>query len=239
MSPKRLTSTQSLKHLLTGPFSGALDEMSVEKLASRVNQEMADAPEPTIGEMLTNIEETQILSDPFYELAGVALRSEIMAKPYEDAIRAAFDAFKLDRKNPFNWRLMIGLLAYTHFGDPRRRGREKEWTTQRYCQLLEDIDRLKWRNARLSDTKACELLKKGKFKARYEKQTPGRLRGVLQEARNPHKNVVLASFISAELAKRKPSGLTASKQDERKLIATLGKQYGALIGRRWREGQSE
>ena len=126
--------------------------------------------------MLKGIEQAQLFN-PFNGLAGLALSSALLTEPYEDAITAAFDAFRLDRKNPFNWRLLIGLLAYAHFGDPRRRGREKEWTSYRYCQLLEDIDRLKSRNARLSDSKVCELLKKGEFRTRYQNQTPSRLRG--------------------------------------------------------------
>jgi len=212
MATKRLTSAQRLKRLLKVPVSGALDELSPEKLEREVAQGMTDVPEPTIGEMLKGIEQAGVF-DPFNGLAGAALRSEILTKPYEDAISAAFDAFALDRKNPYNWRFLIGLLAYAHFGDPRRRGREKEWTSERYCQLLEDIDRLKSRNARLSDSKACELLKKGEYKARYQKQTPGRLLGALKEARNPLKNTVLAGRISAELAEPRLLG------DERKTTA--------------------
>jgi hypothetical protein len=238
MAAKKLTSTQSLKRLLKVPLSGALDRLSPERLEREVTQRSSDAPEPTIGEMLQSIDQSKIF-DPFNGLAGLALSSPLLTKPYEDAITAAFRAFKLDSKNPFNWRLLVGLLAYAHFGDPRRRGREKEWTSERYCQLLEDIDRLKSRNGRLSDSKACELLKKGEFRTRYQKQTSGRLRGALKEARDPTKNIVLASLIQGEIAQRRVAGVILSKQDERKMTLALGKKYGDAIGRDRRQTPSD
>src|SRR5262245_6857141 len=50
-------------------------------------------------------------------------------------IRKAFEKFKLDARNPFNWRMLLGYYARAH----PSRGQPKKWSSERLCELLRDI----------------------------------------------------------------------------------------------------
>ena len=241
MPPKRLTSTQRLKVLLKEPLPLKLDQWSLEKLERGAREHVANLPELT-REIREKTKELEI--DSFSTLAPTALSRKLLPEPYEDAITVAFKSFSLDRKNPFHWRILVGLLAYSHFGDPRRRGREKRWTTERYCLLLEDVDRLKSRNSTLSDRRACHLLKEGQFKERYKNQSGDRLADILQEARDPWKNEALLAYplvqlVNAHAEASKQAGKEMSEEEKVKCALDIGRFYADAIGRRWREKQPE
>lgn len=264
MPNKRLTPSQRFKTLSKVSLSTALDSLSIDSIERRLNEETPNVPTltdaeiqeqvsramergyldlsqrsgPTIGEMYQGIDESRIL-EPFSALAGHALRERFLTQPYEDAITAAFEHFKLDRENPSNWRLLIGILAYSFFGDPRKPGRKKYWTAERYCQLLEDVDRLKSKHPRLSDSRACALLKRADLKDRYEDQSGDRLADLLREARDASYNAELRELVLQDGMRQKAERIRLKLQDfsaeeESELIIELEKKYSEVIARRWR-----
>lgn len=176
--------------------------------------------------------------------ALTAIHTCFLDSHYEEAISAAFTAFELDKRNPLNWRVLLGLLAWTHFNDPRKKGRPPEWSSERYCLLLEQVDRIKARHpGRLSDSRACELLKKSEFRAVWKDQTAKRLHGAMAEARNPSRNNALLKPVLDEctvIANRPlASGNKMSSEEQAALIKKIARKYADEIGRRWRKDSDQ
>ena len=105
----------------------------------------------------------------------------------ERPIRDAFKAFGLDHRNLSDWRALVFHLAHVLFPTPRPPGAPREWTDERLCRLLADVAAYKRENPKASDTAICNWLKRN-----WPKHSPGRLRRVLQDARNPARNDLLA-----------------------------------------------
>jgi hypothetical protein len=106
------------------------------------------------------------------------------------SLRAAFDAFGLDPKEPENWRLLLALLAEAFFVPKRKRGGKEVWDSHALWQLLTDFWEVKRQNPDLkSEEKLCEKLteKKG-YKG---KKSPKTLRKMLYRARDPADNDIL------------------------------------------------
>ena len=176
----------------------------------------------------------------FDTCARFALQSPDDRDPVEAPIAAAFEAANLDSKNPLHWRQLITYFAWAHFGPKRGRGRPATWNSERYGQRLEDVDRIKSKNERLSDSAACQNLKKGEFKEKYEGQSAERLRKALREARNPYFNAELAKLVDedwwAQIHKyhdEHDEYMSGEQDDE--LIAQLSKHYSEIIAGRWRK----
>jgi len=106
--------------------------------------------------------------------------------PALDPILAAFNAFDLDHRSLSDWRSLVFHLAHVLFPTPRPPGAPREWTDERLCRLLADVAAYKRENPKASDTAICNWLKRN-----WPKHSPGRLRRVLQDARNPARNDLL------------------------------------------------
>lgn len=110
----------------------------------------------------------------------------------------AFAAFGLDPKKPSAWVELLAELSNACFPDVGRPGRRqkknKKWSADNLCQLLEDYNTLKVRHPRSRDVAICELIRKDKkIGARYRNanQSAETLRRNLQYARDPEKNEYL------------------------------------------------
>jgi hypothetical protein len=105
---------------------------------------------------------------------------------WDKPIFDAFKAFGLDHRYVSHWRQLLGHLAYVLFPG-HRSGAPQKWTDERLCLLLAEVAAYKRKNPKASDTAICIWLKKN-----WPKHNPGRLRRVLQDARNPARNDLLA-----------------------------------------------
>jgi hypothetical protein len=105
---------------------------------------------------------------------------------WDRPILKAFKALDLDPCYLSEWRQLLGHLAYVLFPE-HRPGAPRKWTDERLCLLLADVAAYKRKNPKASDTAICIWLKKN-----WPKHSPGRLRRVLQDARNPARNDLLA-----------------------------------------------
>jgi hypothetical protein len=105
---------------------------------------------------------------------------------WDRPILGAFKAFDLDPRYLSHWRQLLGHLAYVLFPN-RRAGPQRIWTDERLCRLLADVAAYKRKNPKAPDTAICNWLK-----SKWPKDSPARLRRVLQDARNPALNGELA-----------------------------------------------
>jgi hypothetical protein len=105
----------------------------------------------------------------------------------ERSILDAFQAFGLDHRSLSDWRALVSHLAHVLFPTPRPSGAPRKWTDERLCKLLADVAAYKRKNPEASDVAICIWLKK-----KWPKHSPERLRRVLQDARNPARNDLLA-----------------------------------------------
>jgi len=111
----------------------------------------------------------------------------------DEPIRKAFVAFGYNPDNPFHWRMLLWHFASAHFSPSRKKGRQKEWTDARWCQLLSDFGEVKASHPNASETQICNDIKK-RFRDRYSSVTATTLRKNLQYARNPSRNGIVASL---------------------------------------------
>jgi hypothetical protein len=102
---------------------------------------------------------------------------------WDKPILKAFKAFDLDPCDLSVWRQLLGHLAYVLFPEP---GAPRKWTDERRCLLLADVAPYKRKKPEPSDDAICNLLSK-KWST-----DPATLRRVLQDARNPERNDLLA-----------------------------------------------
>jgi len=102
---------------------------------------------------------------------------------WDRPILKAFKAFDLDPCYLSEWRQLLGHLAYVLFPEP---GAPRKWTDERLCKLLADVAPYKRKKPEPSDGAICNLLSK-----KWSKD-PATLRRVLQDARNPERNDLLA-----------------------------------------------
>ena len=114
---------------------------------------------------------------------------------WSSSTREAFDTFGLDPKNPFHWRNLLIYFADAHFRDRGEPGRPRGWTDETLCQLLFDFAALKQAHQNKRDTEICLLLKNDKqkeFGGRYNEIDAKTIRRMLQDARKPDRNSILA-----------------------------------------------
>ena len=122
-------------------------------------------------------------------------------------LRAAFNAFGLDPRNPFHWRKLLIYFAEAHFGKPPPGGRSRGWTDEKLSQLLMDFAQLKRANPGKNDSDICDALRKdkdGKFDGRYKNIDKKTIRRKLQDARNPKLNGTLRLELDASVAEWLP-----------------------------------
>jgi hypothetical protein len=140
------------------------------------------------------------LNDPeifaTYADAAVSLRSD----PIDWPLRKAFNAAKLDPKNPLSWRILLNAFCWSHFPPERKSGTGTFWTNDRYCKLLVEIYSLKpnrsgsrWENqacTKLAQRRLSEFVRNG------EPLSGEALRRALQQARDPQYNWSLSRMVN-------------------------------------------
>jgi hypothetical protein len=85
---------------------------------------------------------------------------------WDKPIREAFNRFKLDPRNPLNWRLLLSFYAQAHVS----RGRPKEWASESLCNLLRQISlaRAKRPNAKPSEIYRSLIRSKASYSGKTE-----------------------------------------------------------------------
>jgi hypothetical protein len=167
----------------------ALEETPKEALEETPTLTDADLATKPLGCLLGGTSrEPQLNEYPPYPLcphSDLYLQLDENA-PWDRPILDAFKAFELDPRYLSHWRKLLGHLSYVLFPG-RRPGAPRRWTDERLCRLLANVAAYKRKNPEASDTAICKWLKK-----KWPDDTPGRLRRVLQDARKPARNDLLA-----------------------------------------------
>jgi hypothetical protein len=122
-------------------------------------------------------------------------------KVVDQPVLQAFQKAKMDPEDPLNWRMLMTLLCWSNFPPERPAGHPRLWTSERYCQLLQEIHKLKPRRQRDHwESEACDKLsKKMIFKDKHGPLSGEALRRALQQARDPEHNYTLSSLINEGL----------------------------------------
>jgi hypothetical protein len=128
----------------------------------------------------------------------------------ERPILDAFKAFGLDHRSVIDWYTLVQHLANVLFPTARP-GRPKKWPDERLCRLLADVAAARRKHPNASDTAICKWLEK-----RYS-VSDRRLRRVLQDARNPARNSLLAEVALALVTPQIREAARANEVDEKKL----------------------
>jgi hypothetical protein len=81
------------------------------------------------------------------------------------AIRKAFENFKLDPRNPFNWRRLLSFYVQAHVS----RGQPKKWNSERLCELLRNISDARQNRPKAKRSEIYRsLIKKPPYKGKSE-----------------------------------------------------------------------
>jgi hypothetical protein len=156
-----------------------------EETPKKVPEETQERPAGLAGSLFALLGESQPDGTSRWCLVPEYLQLDENAI-WDRPILKAFKAFDLDPCYLSEWRQLLGHLAYVLFPE-HRPGAPRKWTEERLCLLLADVAAYKRKNPKASDTAICIWLKKN-----WPKHSPGRLRRVLQDARNPARNDLLA-----------------------------------------------
>ncbi len=131
----------------------------------------------------------------------------IKISSYQSPLERAFEEFKLDPADPYDWNKLINDMAMVLFPEKRPAGRKTLWTGDRYYRLIFDVDDFLQRNPRGTHNAAFLALAveeaKGKdassrSPASVQKRANA-LRTAYRKARNPDCNSALSSDLD-ELA---------------------------------------
>jgi hypothetical protein len=95
----------------------------------------------------------------------------------------AFKTMKLDPNNENDRKQLLVWLAWSVFGG-RGPGAPPKWSAEELQQLLQDVNAMRAADPKLTESRCCELLSKGKAaNGRYEGKKSSTLRRVLQKAK--------------------------------------------------------
>ena len=170
-------------------------------------------------------------------LAGVALTLSPTSRSCRSIVKA-FRAADLDPRNPLSWRWLLEIFCVAYFGEAER-GAPKKWDTARYCQLLEDFDRISAKN-HASERQIWKLLcEQPKYKMSNGKLVSrSHLEKMLKKAKDPGTNKRLSLGVEETIAVitelYKSRQQPWSDEDENKLRATLIKRNLKSICEGWR-----
>jgi hypothetical protein len=117
------------------------------------------------------------------------------------SVKAAFEAFHLDHRNPAHWVQLTIVLADVLFGKRKRGPHRIVWQDDGLWLLLLDFTAVKRDHPDKTDTAICKLLsadKQEKFGGRYAGKKYKTILRQLQNARDPERNGHLR-FILGEL----------------------------------------
>jgi hypothetical protein len=149
------------------------------------------------------------------------------------SVNKAFAQAGLDPKNPIHWKILVYLFAFAHFGQWPGRGRQREWTGQRYAQLKSDFQKVRDEKPTISSIEVCRILKK-RHGDRYGCSAE-RLDKEVKKAYDPKFNTTLAPFVDMSLLVEKAvfikRGLTWSQNVEAEKRNIILKFLQELRGR--------
>lgn len=146
------------------------------------------------------------------------------------AIIAAFEKAGLNISSPMDWRLLMEMFCWAHFGEKGKAGAPIGWTNEQYRNLLRDVHEMKIRGSR-TDAEALRQIKATKGK-KYNNVSPVRLKKALAEARNPTFNTALSKPVYEALMAEpepslKPSDVPLAKLDAKSLLQRIADRRAA------------
>jgi hypothetical protein len=132
------------------------------------------------------------LKDPefvgaLFQAAIEETNSEI--RSVDRSMVTAFERAGLDIGNPLDWRRLMKMFCWAHYGQLGNPGKQIDWTAQKYYDLLRDVHDTKKKLKCKEDATALRDLLKNKFE-KYP-YSYDRLKKALSEARNPDFNLLL------------------------------------------------
>ena len=124
------------------------------------------------------------LKDPIHLLLRAsASLTLIPGSPLDNAIAVAFDKTGFNRRDPLEWKLLLGLFCLAHFAEWPKRSAPKQWTLERLDQLDQHAAEVRARRGNLTDTAvAIALTKSTQHRSLYGKYSPNLIRERLAEA---------------------------------------------------------
>jgi hypothetical protein len=180
--------SKRLSKLLAAFVDPRMFTMLSDALRDEARKQAPDEELTTYDFSLTNPEVLHFWREVAFDLSSNNVRDE----PIINAFRQA----DLDPVHPMSWRYLLEAFCWSHFPPKKLPGAPKQWTGDKYCQLLADIRELKGQSKTLSDRATCaRLTRSTKFKTRYGALSVERLRRALREARDPKYNVDLSLLV--------------------------------------------
>lgn len=89
-------------------------------------------------------------------------REIALRNAFSESLRRAFDTFKLDPSDPFDWRTLLNHFAFVEFGKrPKKKpGRPLMNTPDTFAELLKERERIikKYKSPKMSNERVAELL---------------------------------------------------------------------------------
>lgn len=119
-----------------------------------------------------------------------ATRTEAETRSGDRALVTAFEKAGLDIGNPLDWRRLMEMFCWAHYGELGSPGKRIDWTAQKYYDLLRDVHDTKKELKCIEDAAALKYLIEHNFK-KYP-YSYDRLKKALGEARNPNFNLLLS-----------------------------------------------
>jgi hypothetical protein len=175
-----------------------------------------------------------VLSDPewFWLIVEMAIHLD-REHATDRAIEAAFRAANLDPKNPLNWRVLMEMFCWAHFGKKGDAGAPRVWTDERYCELLHDVEEVKTKaSVKLKDVGACKELR-SRYKEKYGNLTVERLRRALREARDPNHNRRLRRLVYTKALAQQENDPASTEDERADVLKQLAKDCCAEIATNW------
>jgi hypothetical protein len=106
-----------------------------------------------------------------------------IVKTLERSVAKAFEKMKLDPNSDDDRGQLLVWLAWAVYGG-QGPGAPPKWPPKELRRLLDDVNALREADSKLTETRCCELLSKGKAaERRYEGKKSSTLRRVLQKAK--------------------------------------------------------
>lgn len=164
-------------------------------------------------------------------LFHLAIQLNERNKATDRAVVTAFKAAGLDIRVPVNWRRLMEIFCWAHFGEKGKPGREIFWTSDRYCELLRDVYKQKEEHALTTDKDACKAILNDKNLSKKYRVSVQRLQKALREARDIRYNADLAILVYEAAVKEKSSlqieDLSSLSEDEYELELELERKRRA------------
>ncbi len=124
---------------------------------------------------------------------GAVSKTALALREDDESLEKLFAAADLDPNNPFHWAALARVLANIRFGSNKPAGRPHRWGPMEYCQLLNDLDRVKHQHPKWSIGQVCQSLVKDN--ERYKDLNARTLTRQFSDAVNPKKNSLLQSVL--------------------------------------------